>query len=73
MLLHFPKIITNKSRMGCLYFFNDKTKIMQKSVLQGHKIWSGAFQKTVLVMKLVIILILSTTLQPILKKQGLNG
>lgn len=36
---------------------------MQKSVLQGHKIWSGTLLKTLLVMKLAIIIILVTTLQ----------
>ena len=36
---------------------------MQKSVLQGHKIWSGTLLKTLLVMKLAIIIILATTIQ----------
>jgi hypothetical protein len=36
---------------------------MQKSVLQGHKIWSGTLLKTLLVMKLAIIIILTTVLQ----------
>jgi TonB-linked SusC/RagA family outer membrane protein len=36
---------------------------MQKSVLQGHKIWSRTLLKTLLVMKLAIIIILSTAIQ----------
>ena len=36
---------------------------MQKRVFQGHKIWSGTLLKTLLFMKLAIIIILATTLQ----------
>jgi TonB-linked SusC/RagA family outer membrane protein len=44
-------------------FFNIKTKIMQKSVLPGHKIWYGTLLKSLLVMKLVIVIILFSALQ----------
>ena len=66
MLLHFPGKYYKQIRdfePGMLVFFNDKTKIMKKRVLQGHKIWSGTLLKTLLVMKLAIIIILATTLQ----------
>ncbi|HAO47051.1 MAG TPA: hypothetical protein DCQ97_09005, partial [Chitinophagaceae bacterium] len=48
---------------GLLVFFNDKTKIMQKSVLRGQKKWPGTLLKTLLVMKLAIIIFFATTLQ----------
>ena len=66
MLLHFPGKYYKQIRdfePEMLVFFNDKTKIMKKRVLQGHKIWSGTLLKTLLVMKLAIIIILATTLQ----------
>jgi TonB-linked SusC/RagA family outer membrane protein len=46
-----------------MHFFNVKTKIMQKSVHPGHNKWYGTLLKTLLVMKLVIVIILVTALQ----------
>ncbi len=46
-----------------MYFFNVKTKIMQKSVHLGHKKWLGTLLKTLLVMKLVMVILLVTALQ----------
>ncbi len=46
-----------------LYFFNNKTKIMQKSVLTDQRSWSRTLLKTLLVMKLAIFILLVTTFQ----------
>lgn len=65
MLKHFPENCNKQvyANGNLLVFFNTKTKNMQKSVLQGHKKRPGTLLKTLLVMKLVIIILIATTLQ----------
>jgi len=69
MLLTFPLAIAKNLTMS-LYvcvtnsvILNTKTKIMQKSVLQGHKIGLRGLLKTLLIMKLAIVIVLFTAFQ----------
>jgi TonB-linked SusC/RagA family outer membrane protein len=66
MLQHFPQKCSKPTPGGnsmSLHSFKTKTKIMQKSVLPGHKMWPRVLLKSLLIMKLAVVIILLTGLQ----------